>query len=311
MTLATIGLGAWPPPPPTAEVIEIVRYTPFDKDLSELDPQDLATLNAVREGWYVEYKSESIKPRSIAKSLSSFANHYGGWLFFGVKSGADDTASKFVVSRRQGIGPLLESLRNASKDLLHPSVVYRYRVFEGPISLIGMQGGRSLIAVRIPRGADTPYVHNDGRVYVRVGDSSQPTTLTDRSTFNILAQRGLEQRRKLMDRVLRVPTVSKGEENQPFLHFAICSDPYEMIGHHYDGRLSDFSSSMRSDPIPFDNIYSTADGYIARQTVGNDGYNRVFTWEFSRRCHSFVTLPIPTLGSLDYRDGWLRIREFR
>ena len=203
-----------------------MRYTPFAKDLTELEIDDLATLREVREGWYVEYKSDAIKPRSLAKSLSSFTNHYGGWLFFGIESDHDvNIASCFSGIAGSEVGSLLEALRNASKDLIHPSVYYRYRVFDGPAQLIGLEADRSLIAVRIPRGADTPYVHNDGRIYIRVGDSSQPAILTDRSTFNILARRGEEERRKLINRVLRIPTVSQGEENQPFLHIAICSDP--------------------------------------------------------------------------------------
>ena len=60
------------------------RYRPFEKELFELSGDDLAGLRHVHEGWYVEYKSESIKPRDIAKSLASFANQLGGWLFVGV-----------------------------------------------------------------------------------------------------------------------------------------------------------------------------------------------------------------------------------
>ena len=47
--------------------------------------------------------------------------------------------------------------------------------------------------------------------------------------------------------------------------------------------------------IPFNNIYTAPDGFIARQVAMDNRYNRLLTWEFSRNCNSFVTIPIPTL----------------
>jgi len=53
---------------------------------------------------------------------------------------------------------------------------------------------------------------------------------------------------------------------------------------------------MGSGLIPFDNIFSSPDGYIARQAKGNSFRNRLFTWEFSRNGNSFVTIPLPILS---------------
>ena len=53
---------------------------------------------------------------------------------------------------------------------------------------------------------------------------------------------------------------------------------------------------MQRDPIPFNNIFTRAGGFVARQTTSNDPYNRLLTWEFDRNCHSFITLPINTLS---------------
>ena len=54
------------------------RGYPFDKEVADLFAEDLEGLRQVHEGWYVEYKEEAISPRNIAKSLSAFANQYGG-----------------------------------------------------------------------------------------------------------------------------------------------------------------------------------------------------------------------------------------
>ena len=197
-----------------------------------------------------------------------------------------------------------QSLRNASKDLLHPPVFYNLRNFSGPIESIGLKRGHSIITVHIPEGPDSPYIHNDGRVYRRVGDASQPTHITDRSTFDLLAQRGERARSRLADRILWIPIVSQAEERQPFVHFTIMSDPYEVMGHWYDGSFTNFSTIMKGFRLPFDNIFSTSEGYIARQVKGGDPYYRGFTWDFSKRCHSFVTVPLTTLAPTTQEPAW-------
>ena len=147
----------------------------------------------------------------------------------------------------------------------------------------------------MPEGPNSPYVHNDGRIYRRVGDSSQPKEVTDRTTFDALALRGEETRSRLAERVLWSPATSEAEENQPYLHLSILSDPYETMGHWYSGSFSDFSEVMKGSALPFDNIYSSPDGFIARQIGQNNPDKRLLTWHFSRKCHSFITMPISTL----------------
>ena len=85
------------------------------------------------------------------------------------------------------------------------------------------------------------------------------------------------------------------------------------MGHWYSGRIAEFANSMQGLTIPFDNVFSTNDGYVARQVSTNDPYGRVFTWHFSRHCHSFVTFPIQILSTApedliwyEYENG----REF-
>ena len=99
----------------------------------------------------------------------------------------------------------------------------------------------------------------------------------------------------LEDLIDRRPVVSEGEENTTYLNLALCSDPFGILGHWYGGSFTDFSSAMSTPPLPFDNIYTSQDGFVARQARGNERYKRLFTWEFSRACNSFVTLPLSTL----------------
>src|SRR5664280_250963 len=98
-----------------------MRYTPFDKRIEELTGPDLGVLRDVSEGWYVEYKSAPIVTKAIAKSISAFANHYGGWLFFGI-SEISGKAGAFPGVEDAAIFELERSIRNASVDCLHPHV---------------------------------------------------------------------------------------------------------------------------------------------------------------------------------------------
>lgn len=273
-----------------------MKFTPFQTDINLIGPEDLSSLTDVSEGWYVEYKSQLINHRDLAKALSSFANQYGGWLFLGVTENKEThTAHKFPGIPNDAVQGGIEALRNAAKDIIRPPVFYNFRVFEGPVDAIGLKTGVSLIVVYVPQGPNSPYVHNDGRIYRRIADSSDPKPETDRATLDLLFQRGMQARSRLEDRIYRSPAISKGEGEQPYLHLFICSDPFEVLGHTYKGEFVDFSNAMMEKSWPFDNIFTSAEGFVARQTTNNSTYNRLLTWEFSRQCHSFVTCPVAVL----------------
>ena len=101
--------------------------------------------------------------------------------------------------------------------LFRPQVRYETQILEGPVSNIGLNPDRCVVVVRVPEGANTPYVHNDGKIYIRVGDSSSPVPATDRSTFDLLYRRGQEKRTFLEELVGRSPEISQYEEDYSFL----------------------------------------------------------------------------------------------
>ena len=270
------------------------RQVPFDKGLRELSPSDLQDLTGVHEGWYVEYKRQAITQGDLSKSLSAFANQYGGWLFIGVAENREtNTAESFPGIPTSSIPAELERLRNAAKDTVRPSIFYEHIVIDGPVDSIGLADGKSIIVVNIPQGADTPYFHTNGRIYRRVGDSSTPVHISDRAELDLLSEHGRIARSRLEDKVSKLPEVSKGEENTPFLHIHILSDPYEIMGHRYRGRFSDFAAAMAERMLPFDNIFPTTEGFVARQVQSNrEPHRRLLTWELSLNCDSFITVPI-------------------
>ena len=272
-------------------------YSPFSAPLAQTTSRELKRFCSISEGWHVEYKSLPIPPKVLAKSLSSFANQYGGWLVLGVVEDKRDlTAQEFPGLTQQQVSNVVQNLRDASRDCVNPEVYYEHRVFDGPIEEIALPAGKSVVVVHVPQGPEPPYVHADARIYRRVGDSSAPKPETDQSILDRLSLRAQQFRERLEDRVTRVPMTSKGEEDNCYLHITITSDPYEISGHRFRGTFEEFSEIMQRDPIPFNNTFTRAGGFVARQTNSNDLYKRLLTWDFDRSCHSFITLPINTLS---------------
>ena len=125
--------------PALSPVNSPVRYTPFDVDLHEVTSTHLADLQDVSEGWYVEYKSQLPQPRDLAKSISSFANRYGGWLILGIKDDPNDnTAASFPGISTSSVPSAIQQLRDATKDLLQPTVPFFHRILKGPIDEVSL-----------------------------------------------------------------------------------------------------------------------------------------------------------------------------
>jgi predicted HTH transcriptional regulator len=73
-------------------------------------------LEDVYEGWFVDYKRECQNIKETAKSLSAFANQFGGGLFIGIgegKNGSMKTES-FPGVRQEDVSQLLVRIRDAA-----------------------------------------------------------------------------------------------------------------------------------------------------------------------------------------------------
>ncbi len=277
-------------------------FRPYDT-YTPIEPSDLVSLRSVREGWYVEYKSEAVKEKPLAKSLSAFANQHGGWLFIGVGE-KDMVADTFPGISKTDVESSLERLRNASKDVLWPPVFYETQVIEGPLPDVGLPENRVVLAVRIPESRDVPHLHGDGCVYVRVADASGPIRETDRYTLSRLWERGRDAQAKLGEQV--VPTSE--DFGTPEVHLMLTSDPFEIQGHWFGGRFDEFREIMNSGSIPFDTCFTSSAGFVGRQAKNNDAAHRVLTWQFSRTCRSNITIPLATSGNEQLRI-WLQSYE--
>lgn len=285
-----------------------IPYNPFRKPISKIEPSDLAVLREVCEGWYVEYKSEGMDTKKIAKSLSSFSNHYGGWLFYGIKESTDGTrtAGYFPGIEASEIPAIEEKIRNAASDCINPTPYFEHKVLYGPCSEIKLEKDKAIIAIAVSSGANPPYIHADGKIYRRVADSSSPKPETDRAILDQLWERGRRTRDRLKDFISQTPSLSKGEDNLCILNLTIMSDPFFESGRYYLSGFEHFVKLMSEPPVPFDNFFTTTDGFVARQVANNDPYNLLLTWKFYDHCTTVVTLPFNSseISSI-YRGGWL------
>jgi len=204
-----------------------LKYDPFaGKDFQSLNVDDLAVLTEVSEGWYVEYKREMSKADSVAKSISAFANTYGGWLFYGIneKSKAEAVAGSFPGIAAQDIAASLNRIRHAVAQLVSPSPHFDVCVIAGPSEKLGLTEGASVIVVRVPRSLNTPHVHQRGVIYRRVGDGSEPVAETDRTRLEHLVDR-----RKALDRhyakLFRSHVdIPHDQTKQPYLRIVLVAD---------------------------------------------------------------------------------------
>jgi hypothetical protein len=273
-------------------------YNPFSKGFDDIEPKDLSQLSSVAEGWYVEYKREVPSASGIAKSVTAFANTYGGWLFYGVaeKSKDDPVAGAFPGIAKHDADGILQRIRQAVANHSQPSPYFRAKALFGPVEALGLAEGRCVIVGHVPWGPEAPYIHKDGRIYRRVGDGSEPRPENDRFVLDQLWNRSLKITEQYADWIDRELETSEAEENSAYVRLFLVSDfwgdhaPLKYVSLR---RVREIMSNASGNyAIPFDNIYQTAGGFVCRQTANNDPEMLGLTWKLGHNLRSEITIPI-------------------
>ena len=285
------------------------KYSPFDRPITDLHPADLAILTSVSEGWYVDYKRDLIGAGAMAKAVSAFANTYGGWLFLGVRerSKDDPVAGEFPGLSNKDVDVAQQRLRQSAAEHVNPTLFFQTKVLRGPCVEIGLAEGASVVVVEIPQSQTATHIHRDGRIYMRVADSSEPKHETDRFLLDQLWRRAEPIRKMTREWIEQDPEFSEAEDEKPYLRLLLCVDPWRQPEATLDKPLSEIRAIMNGQEpnlpssVPFDTVYTTAGGFIARQVRNNDPHNYTLTWRMRRdlRCEMVVPLPFYEPGSLD------------
>lgn len=273
-------------------------YNPFAKEFDDIQLEDMGILTSVAEGWYVEYKQEVPNPASIAKTITAFTNTYGGWAFYGVaeKSKDDPVAGAFPGIANEDADGMLQRIRQSVANHAQPTPYFRVKALHGPAASLGLPADRCIIMCQIPWGPEAPYIHKDGRIYRRVGDGSEPRPENDRYVLDQLWKRSAKITSEYTEWIGRELETSKAEENAAYVRIFLIADFW---GDHEPMKSVPLQTvhSIMSDTtgdyaIPFDNIYRTSYGCVARQISTNDPENLGLTWKLGRNFQSEIIIPL-------------------
>jgi hypothetical protein len=288
----------------------MTHFNPFNKKLNDIEGMDFQLLTTVGEGWYVEYKVKPPSTRAIAKSVAAFANHFGGWLFYGIEEG-HDTAGNSVAASFPGfpnaeIPRLMDRVRDSIASHINPPPHFELRAVQGaddgpfPVD-------RSVIVVQVPEGLQPPYVHRSGRIYRRVGSSSDPKEESDRNVLDLLwekGRRGASRIRQFIEE--NTEGIAAGSE-KPFLHVIMLNQPLLNGVLDYDLGFNQFAEIMADgDPdsggLSMPNVYTEERALVARLVGSNDPTWSLPLWRYFPDGSSIFSSPIASFRPM-HTDG--------
>ena len=273
-------------------------YSPFEKTFDQVTVDDLTALQSVAEGWYIEYKQQLAKAGSIAKSVSAFANTYGGWLFYGIveKSKDDPVAGTFPGIDRAEADAALQSIRQGVANHVQPSPFFRAKALFGPSEALGLPEDRCIVMVQIPWGADAPFLHKEGRIYRRVGDGSEPKAENDRFVLDQLSTRATKITDRYAEWTNRELELSEAEEEAPYLRIFLIADFWEDHPELRPASLRSVRDIMKNGgeaySTTFETVHRTAGGIVCRQTSNVDPSGLSLTWLLSNDLRSEIIVPL-------------------
>jgi len=179
-------------------------------------------------------------------------------------------------------------------------VEYSTKVIEGPIDNIGLPINRSIIIVLIPEGVDTPYIHDSGRIYLRIADNTEPQEVKDRNLLDRLysrRERMLSKRRRFLE------TRRIGISNdQPVLNVYLLTNPnfdkdYQATSLSTFTKIFDSPIGTGIDKyhIPMETIHSVPEGLIAKHTQRNERLTDHISFRWWHDGNALISIPINVL----------------
>lgn len=249
--------------------------------LEHADKTYFTRIKESEEGWFVEFKAACPDSQKLAKSVSSFANAYGGVLFVGVQEDAKTRRfERFVPVTQDVADSTLTRIRQAVEAHLQPCPFFEARALEIPEIDAGIDE-RWIVAVRVPKGEHPPYLHSSGVVYTRKGDSASPTSLNDLGLLDRLWGESKEKRQAVGKRLEFLSEQSRS--TVPRLEIAVHAtrdgegSPPEISFEKFRKVAAAPVSSNAVSLLA--NCYTIGGGYVARH-VGDDVARIAPFWEY-------------------------------
>ncbi len=275
-----------------------MRYSPFSKPLDALDGDDLVVLREVEEGWFIEYKSQAVKPVDFGKILSSFANQFGGWIFVGVREAPNKSlrADAFPGIPSVDVPRAMLAIREGAAAHVSTPILFRQKIIDGPVTSIGLPAQHSIIALNVLEGDNPPYVHSSGKIYRRIADSSDPKAETDRSVLDSMWKKSETISARLREWLLD-PVDAYPHDNRPVGYLYLLSDRAHS---NHDAGLTfrQFQDVVAASGavITLDHVLHTQDGYLARHLQNNSPFEELASLRWFQNGNVRITVPMNPIG---------------
>jgi len=151
-------------------------YNPFNVQLTAITEQDISKLidKEVSEGWYIEYKREVPKLTSgkldnikISKSISSFANTKGGWIFWGITSDYKNIPISIDGVNLNDFRNFDDQISQIINSNISPTLIYHLKKIE-------LANRNTVIVIQVEESPTPPYVTSQGVIYQRENNECKP-----------------------------------------------------------------------------------------------------------------------------------------
>jgi Putative DNA-binding domain len=279
----------------------MIKFNILDAPISDLKTEDLNDLYKTEEGWYAEFKERSIEPAKLAKSISAFANTYGGRLFIGAKETAKGRKlQSFTGSNYEQATQTQTLIREAVRHHISPMPHYDCVIVKCPCSDLSESESTDtwMVIVDVPKGTMTPYIHSSGVIFQRVGDSSSPSPVTDSHTMSQLTKNTSDHQAALVKRAKFLCTFNAEKIPRCDLlavtRYEAGGPPKKILGFKRFKELASQPIISQGSNL-FDSVYPFGSSYIARRTEGNlFGTGMFWEYDFVYGIHR-ISIPLSTM----------------
>jgi len=277
---------------------EVTKQPIFRRGLNTVSSDDLPEIKQLEEGWFVEFKSQCPDSPKLAKSIGSFANAYGGLLIIGAEEDAKTRRLKKFIPMSLDIADETKTkIRQAVEAHLQPPPVFFMKSLELPaVSCESTE--RWILLIHIPKGERAPFLHSNGCVYTRKGDSSSPIPLTDLGLLDRLWSEGRHKQEKLKKRIDFLCSQSPRKLPKVELIISVETDYFEE-SENPRVTFTNFQSialaPSREGATPlFNNAHPLDSSYIARYVERSpDAISLLWDFDYLRNLH-YIALPLAT-----------------
>ena len=141
------------------------------------------------ESYFLDFKQDEVNNVHFAKTVASFSNSYGGYIFVGINDNKEIVGSDSWSEER---------ISSVIRDRITPLPIFDIKKFE--------IDHKNVWVIKIEEGFDTPYITNDGMIYERISSGSVP--IKDSTKLNYLYQKKKDFYNSLIE-TITIPSITE------------------------------------------------------------------------------------------------------